>query len=166
MKYLIIVAVAVVGVGAVLLATQKEKGKNPQAASHADLQADGAWLTDFKKAQEQAKASNKLLFLEFTGSDWCPPCRQFKQQILSTSEFLQYAGKNFVLVELDFPRARVQAPEVAQQNQGLAQRFRVEVFPTVIILNSDGKKLREFAGFDPKARPAGYIAALEKVPRR
>jgi thioredoxin-related protein len=72
------------------------------------------------------------------------------------------ARDNFVLVELDYPRARVQAPEVVQQNQTLAHRFRIEVFPTVIILNSDGKKIGELIGFDPHAGPEGYIASLEK----
>jgi thioredoxin-related protein len=81
---------------------------------------------------------------------------------LSTPEFEKYAGDNFVLVELDFPRARVQAPEIVQQNQVLAQQFRIEVFPTVIILDHKGKKIGELVGFDSRAGPQGFIAALEK----
>jgi thioredoxin-related protein len=158
-KYLIISVVAAIGVGAVLLATQKEKSA---PVSDSQQPAESLWLTDYKQAQEQAKVSNKPLLLEFTGSDWCPPCRQLQKQILSTPTFQQYAKDNFVLVELDYPRARVQAPEVAQQNQILAHRFQIEVFPTVIILNSDGKKIGELIGFDPHAGPEGYIASLEK----
>ena len=33
--------------------------------------AEANWLTDFAKAQQEAKASHKLLLLDFTGSDWC-----------------------------------------------------------------------------------------------
>ena len=32
--------------------------------------AESSWLTDLPKAQAQAKAENKLVFLNFTGSDW------------------------------------------------------------------------------------------------
>jgi protein disulfide-isomerase len=126
-------------------------------------QAESPWLTDYKKAQEQAKSSNKLLLLEFTGSDWCPPCRMLQRDVLSTQEFQDYASKNFVLVELDFPRAKVQAPEVAEQNQMLARRWGIQVFPSIIILDSQGKKIGELLGYDPGAGRTEYIASLEKL---
>lgn len=126
-------------------------------------QTESPWLTDYKKAQEQAKSSNKLLLLEFTGSDWCPPCRMLQKEVFSTPEFQDYASKNFVLLELDFPRAKVQAPEITEQNQMLAQRFGIQVFPSIIILNSEGKKIGELLGYDPGAGRAGYIASLEKL---
>lgn len=125
--------------------------------------AEGPWLTDYKKAQEQAKSSNKLLLLEFTGSDWCPPCRMLQKQVLSTPEFQDYASKNFVLLELDFPRAKVQAPEITEQNQMLARRFGIQVFPSIIILNSEGKKIGELLGYDPGEGRTGYMASLEKL---
>src|ERR1043166_2259410 len=32
------------------------------------------WLDDYHKAQDEAKANHKLLFVNFTGSDWCGWC--------------------------------------------------------------------------------------------
>jgi hypothetical protein len=32
--------------------------------------AENQWLTDMAKAQAQAKTENKLILLDFTGSDW------------------------------------------------------------------------------------------------
>ena len=125
--------------------------------------ADASWLTDYKQAQEQAKASNKLMLLEFTGSDWCPPCMRLKKDVLSTPEFQDYAGKNFVLVELDFPRGKEQPRELAAQNQELASRFGIEVFPSVIILDGNGKKVGELLGYDPRATVKMYIDELEKA---
>ncbi len=89
-------------------------------AGIASAQTEVQWLTDFKKAQEQAKSANKLLLLQFTGSDWCPPCRMLQKEVLSTREFLDYASKNFILLEVDFPRAKQQTAELAQQNRTLA----------------------------------------------
>ena len=128
-------------------------------AARAELQ----WLTDFKKAQEQAKATNKALLIQFTGSDWCPPCRMLQKQVLSAHEFEEYAAKNFILLEIDFPRAKQQSAELVQQNQTLAQRFGIEGFPTIILLNVDGKKLGELVGYDPHAGWQGYIDSLEKM---
>ena len=125
--------------------------------------AETAWLTDYKKAQEQAKSSNKLLFLEFTGSDWCPPCRMLQKDVLSTAEFQNFANKNLILVEIDFPRGKEQTRELAAQNQMLAQRFGIQAFPSIIILNGEGKKVGEMIGYDPHAGRKGYLESLEKI---
>ncbi|PYJ79281.1 MAG: thioredoxin family protein, partial [Verrucomicrobia bacterium] len=79
--------------------------------------AESDWLNDYKKAQQEAKASNKFLLLDFTGSDWCGWCKKFDKEILSQSQFKDYARENLVLVELDFPRAKQQSPELRKQNQ-------------------------------------------------
>ncbi|MGH8100874.1 MAG: thioredoxin family protein [Chthoniobacterales bacterium] len=132
-------------------------------AGIASAQTQAQWLTDFKKAQEQAKTTNKPLLIEFTGSDWCPPCRMLQKEVLSTREFQEYASKNLVLLEIDFPRAKPQNAELAQQNQTLAQRFGIDGFPSIILLNADGKKLGQLVGYDPHAGRQGYIDALEKM---
>lgn len=161
MKYVIATTVGVVGLGALLLATEKEQIAT--AASAVSSSEETVWITDYKKAQQQAKSTHKFLLLQFTGSDWCPPCRLMQKEILSTREFQDYASKNFVLMEVDFPRARVQAPEVAEQNQMLAHQFGIEAFPTIIILNTEGKKVGELVGFDPRAGLQNYLASLEKI---
>ena len=128
--------------------------------------ADTPWITDYKKAQEQAKASKKLLLLEFTGSDWCPPCRMLQKDVLSTPDFQRLASTKFVLVEIDFPRTKEQTRELAMQNQMLAQRFGIQAFPSIIILDSDGKKISELIGYDPRAGRKAYIDSLEQIRKR
>ena len=41
--------------------------------------AESTWLTDVPKAQAQAKAENKMVLLDFTGSDWCRLVHQVRQ---------------------------------------------------------------------------------------
>jgi thioredoxin-related protein len=132
-------------------------------AGIASAQTPVQWLTDFKKAQEQAKSANKLLLIQFTGSDWCPPCRMLQKEVLSTQEFQEYASKNFILLEVDFPRAKQQPAELAQQNQTLAKRFGIEGFPTIIVLNAEGKKLGEMVGYDPRGGRQAFLDSLEKM---
>jgi len=118
------------------------------------------WLTDFKRAQEEAKSRNKPILIEFTGSDWCPPCIQMKQDIFATAEFQNYAAKNFILLEVDFPRGKELAREVAAQNMELAQKFSVEGFPCILLLGSNGSTLAKRVGYESEA-PAHFIAWLE-----
>jgi len=124
--------------------------------------AESGWLNDYKKAQQEARASNKFLLLDFTGSDWCGWCKKFDKEILSQSQFQDYARENLVLVELDFPRTKPQSPELRRQNQELANQYQVQGFPTIVVLNGDGQKLWQYDGYFPDG-PAAFIAQLEKL---
>lgn len=123
--------------------------------------AETAWLTDYKKAQEEAKANHKLVLLDFTGSDWCGWCIKLNKEVFSKPEFKDYAGKNLVLVEVDFPRKKPLSVETRKQNEELAGRYGVQGFPTIIVLNSDGEKVGEL-GYMPGG-PEAFIAELEKL---
>jgi thioredoxin-related protein len=124
--------------------------------------AESGWLNDYKKAQEEAKATNKVLLLNFTGSDWCGWCIKFDREVLSKPQFKDYARDNLVLVELDFPRAKAQTPEMRKQNRDLAQQYEVVGFPTIVVLNSDGQTLWKFDGYFPGG-PDAFIAELQKL---
>jgi thiol:disulfide interchange protein len=65
--------------------------------------AEGNWLTDFEKAQTMAKEQKKLVLMDFTGSDWCPPCKLLHKNVLTSKEFVEFAKDNLVLVVVDFP---------------------------------------------------------------
>ncbi|HET9418724.1 MAG TPA: thioredoxin family protein [Chthoniobacterales bacterium] len=123
--------------------------------------AGAEWLTDYKKAQEEAKASNRLVLLNFTGSDWCGWCIKLDREIFSTPQFKDYASKNLVLMEADFPRGKPQSASVRKQNEELAMRYQVIGFPTIFVLNGDGKVVGEL-GYTPGG-PSAFIAELEKL---
>jgi protein disulfide-isomerase len=125
-------------------------------------QADTGWETDLRKAQELAKSSNKLVFLDFTGSDWCGWCIRLDKEILSKPAFKEYANKNLVLVEVDFPRRKSQTEDLKKQNQELAAKYQVGGFPTIVVLNSSGKKVWQFDGYFDGGADA-FIAELEKA---
>jgi protein disulfide-isomerase len=126
--------------------------------------AESNWLHDYNKAQEQAKANHKLLFLNFTGSDWCGWCIKLDKDIFSKPQFKNYAHDNLVLVELDFPRRKSQPTEERKQNVQLAQHYEVLGFPTIVVLNSNGQKVWQFDGYFPDG-PEAFIAQLQKLPK-
>jgi thioredoxin-related protein len=107
------------------------------------------WQTDYAGALEKAKAENKRVLLEFTGSDWCGPCIQFNKQVLSRPEFLTYAEKHLILVEVDYPQRKRQSAELVKQNKELARQYGIDEkgYPTVVLLDPAGKIVDEFTGY-------------------
>jgi len=124
--------------------------------------AESGWITDLKKAQEEAKASHKLVLVYFTGSDWCGYCVMFERAILSKPEFTDYASKNLILLEIDFPRRKAQPVELKKQNAQLAERFQAEGFPTLVVLDGDGKAVWRYDGFYSGGVTA-FLAELDKI---
>jgi protein disulfide-isomerase len=163
-KYLTTVILFALGLGLFggLVASSKQRSRGG-----ASSQAESAWVTDYKKAQEAAKVSHKLLLLNFTGSDWCGYCFQLDRAILKRPEFKDYASKNLVLEEVDFPRHggprwTAQSAEVKKQNEGLAERYQIEGFPTLVVLNGDGKTVWRYDGLYTGGL-AAFLAELDKV---
>lgn len=141
-------------------AAQKEPPPTQLApASNAPI---GTWTTDYKKAQEEAKASHKLLLLDFTGSDWCGFCIQLDKAILQQPQFKDYASKNLVLMEVDFPRRKAQSAETQKQNMELARRYQIEGFPTLVVLNGEGKTVWRYDGLY-QGGIATFLAELDKA---
>ncbi|HWY75351.1 MAG TPA: thioredoxin family protein [Verrucomicrobiae bacterium] len=126
---------------------------------------DGAWLTDLSTAQGRAKAEHKLVLMDFTGSDWCHPCMDLHKNVLTSPEFVAYAKTNLVLVEVDFPQKKTQTEELKKSNEQLSQKFEVQGFPTVILLDPDGKQLSKSVGYGGET-PKQFIAKLEKARKK
>lgn len=93
------------------------------------------WHTDMAKATELSLKEKKPLLLFFTGSDWCGWCIKLQKDVLKTTEFANWATKNVILVELDFPRSKPQDQNIKTQNQQLAQTFGIQGYPTVWFVN-------------------------------
>jgi thioredoxin-related protein len=124
--------------------------------------ADEAWLTDLPKAMAQAKSEKKMVLLDFTGSDWCPPCKNLHKTVLTSGEFSKFAKENLVLVEVDFPKSKPQTPELKAANQELSKKYAIRGYPTIIVLDADGKELFKKVGYG--GTPAGeYVAELAKL---
>jgi thioredoxin-related protein len=127
--------------------------------------AEGEWLTDLAKAKQKAKAESRMILMDFTGSDWCPPCKALHKNVLSSKEFTEYAKKNLVLVEVDFPRSKPQSAELKKANKVLATQFGIKAYPTIVVLDSNGKQLSNKSGYGGE-KPDAFIAKLEALKKR
>ena len=123
--------------------------------------AKPGWLTDIKQAKEQAASAKKLILVDFTGSDWCGWCIKLDREVFSKPEFKEYADKNLVLLEVDFPKRKELSATQKAHNVGLAEQYGVQGFPTIIVLNGEGKKVGEL-GYMPGG-PSAFLAELDKL---
>jgi protein disulfide-isomerase len=123
-----------------------KKARNPQ------------WTTDYQKALAEAKSSGKKVLLNFTGSDWCGWCIRLDKEVFSQPEFGQYAANHLILVKLDFPRKKKLPAALTRQNEQLAQQFGVRGFPTIYVVDQNGRTLHQ-SGY-VKGGPRAFLATI------
>src|SRR5215213_4076122 len=100
--------------------------------------AGTGWSDEYETALAQAKKENKKILLDFTGSDWCGWCKKLDAEVFSQPEFKEYAAKKLVLVEVDFPRGFKLPEATKKQNDALQSKYRIQGFPTIVLLSSGG----------------------------
>ena len=126
------------------------------------LTAGPEWLTSLPKAEAQAQKDNKLVLLDFTGSDWCVWCKKLEADVLSKPEFERYASTNLVLVQVDFPDHKAQSKELKDANAALQSKYQINGYPTLIALKPDGSMVWKQEGYLQGGPPA-LIAQLDEA---
>ena len=91
------------------------------------------WQGDLKNAEDLAAKENKLILVNFSGSDWCIPCIRLRKEILESSVFEDYAKDHLELVRADFPRQKKNQPDAAQikRNEALADKYNMKFYETL-----------------------------------
>ncbi len=123
--------------------------------------AAAEWTTDYNSALQTAKAQNRAVLINFTGSDWCGWCIRLKKEVFDTAEFGQFAGSRLVLVEADFPQNKRLSSAQQRANQELQQKFRVTGYPSLFLVDGNGKILQKL-GYMPGG-PKAFIGEMTKV---
>ena len=121
------------------------------------------WSSNFNETAKIAKESNKLILVNFSGSDWCGPCIRLKNEIFLTEVFEKFASEKLLLVRADFPRQKKNKLPEAQVklNEMLAERYNKDgKFPFTLLVNSEGKILKTWDGL-PKENAAQFVQQLE-----
>jgi protein disulfide-isomerase len=128
-------------------------------------ETNSLWIESFPTALTQAKAETKLVLADFNGSDWCPPCKLLKKNVLSTPAFEAYAKTNLVLLDVDFPRKKAQSDELKKANAELRNQNKVTGYPTLIIFDATGKELKRKVGYSKESVEA-IIEFIESAKKK
>ncbi len=123
------------------------------------------WHTDINTAHDISHKQNKPIFAFFTGSDWCGWCHKLQREVFAKPEFMAWAKKNVVLVELDFPRRKEQPQDIREQNMSLQRAFQVQGYPTIWIftLEKDEEKKFKILPLGSLGYPSGAEPGKEQL---
>jgi len=124
------------------------------------------WLTDLPKAQSTAKEQKKFVLMDFTGSDWCPPCKALHKNVLTSKEFEDFAKDNLVLVLVDFPNGKKLPADQKKANDALAQKYSITGFPTVIVLDGAGKEVSKEVGYSGESAKEFVTKLQQKLKKQ
>jgi len=93
------------------------------------------WHTDLNAALEEAKETNKTVFVHFY-TTWCRACREFDENTLSDPEVQGRLSKNYISVKIDIGK-----------NPQLASDYKIYSVPSLVFLNSDGSEIKRHVGY-------------------
>ena len=83
-----------------------------------------SWLTDLPKALAQAKAENKLVLVDFTGSDWCVWCMKLDKDTFSTTGICRLCENKSGARATGLSNNKPQSDDLKAANAALAKKYR------------------------------------------
>ena len=80
---------------------------------------------------------NHLVLVDFY-ADWCGPCKMLKKHTFSDKEVGNYYNANYINIAIDGE---------TKEGSELANRYGIQGYPTLLILDNKGKQLSKQVGF-------------------
>jgi thioredoxin-related protein len=120
------------------------------------------WHYSLDEAKQLAKKEHRHILLNFSGSDWCGPCIRMHREIFESETFKKVSDSDLVMLNADFPRMKKNqlSPKQQEMNNALADKYNSKgSFPLTVLLDADGKVLKEWDGF-PKTKTEIFIEEL------
>ncbi|WP_165072293.1 thioredoxin family protein [Paludisphaera rhizosphaerae] len=99
------------------------------------LDAPVSWRTDYGSALEEARAADRLLWIQFTGS-WCPNCVRMEHDSFGHPAVVARTRSEFVAVKLQ-----------ADVYQDLALGFNLSGLPASVIVDPSRNVLAVYQGY-------------------
>lgn len=105
-------------------------------------------ITDyFDKGKEIMQVYEKPALLCFLSSDGCMWSRHFFDEVLNQPKFLEEMHNECIFIVLDFPDFKRQSKEQIERNENLKMLYRVESFPTFVMVAEEGEEITRLSFF-------------------
>ncbi len=135
MKYLVISLLSLCLIGILSFKPiEKSANKNGEVKAVAGI---SFIEDDWKKALAKAKAEKKLIFIDAYAT-WCGPCKKMQKEVFPDATVASFFNKNFINITIDVEKG---------QGVEFAQKYGVEVLPTLYITDENGKPITYTKGY-------------------
>lgn len=118
-------------------------------------QGPAKWEHDYQAALKRAKAEKKVIFMDLW-TEWCPPCQYLQKNVFPSPEGQAALAKVVPFSALVQKKDGTPLPEGTK----LAEKFKLDAYPTMVILDANGKEVRRQVGaFRTGAEFATWLGA-------
>jgi thiol:disulfide interchange protein DsbD len=93
-----------------------------------------------------AKANGKFVVVD-TYAEWCAQCKELDEKTWPDPQVTAWLKDNAVAVRIDMDKVR----------KDLAKRFGIQGYPTVLVLDGQGRELRRVMGFQKPAEMLKFL---------
>jgi len=102
----------------------------------------------FDAACAAAKGESKVVMIDFF-TTWCGPCKKLDAVTWKDEAVVRWLTEKTVALKID-----------AEKEEQLAERFRVDAYPSVVFVQPDGKELGRLVGYK---EPQAFLAAANDL---
>ena len=106
----------------------------------------------FEEALKKAKKEKKLIFVD-AYAVWCGPCKWMEANTFREKEVGEAFNKNFINLKIDMEKG--EGPE-------LARKYNVRAYPTMFLIDGDGKVVKRILGAKKKDQLLSEIEEFTK----
>ena len=120
---------------------------SPSRIATGDSAPAKVWLEqDLEGALAKAKAEHKVVLVDIY-AEWCAQCKELDEKTWPEASVQQWIGQNAVAVRIDTDARR----------KDLATQLKIASYPTVLVLDADGKELRRSLGFQKAEEMRAFL---------
>jgi len=129
-----IIGIAVILVALIVVVMALSSSTDPETKTDTTT-SSLPWGTDLNQAMQEAKNTNKNIFVDFY-ADWCPPCREMDEVTYTDPQVQEKLTQNYVLVKVD-----------VDNNPDLSSQYQAYSLPTIVILDANGNEIKRIIGY-------------------